>query len=121
MASKAQKIISGDYNLFPSNAEKFPSAFLENSDTFVERWAYLVKKSYQVSGEDASKPIPGIVLAVTKNGKIKPSKVVPGSGKKAWWLCEKGHSYDAIIGNRTKPNGTGCPYCVGKKPSETNN
>jgi len=72
MASKAQKIISGDYNLFPSNAEKFPSAFLENQDTFVEAWASLVKKSYQVSGEDATKPIPGIVLSVTKNGKVTP-------------------------------------------------
>jgi len=73
MSKKVNKIINNDYNLFPSNAEKFPSAFLDNSDTFVERWASIVRKSYNASGEDASKPVPGLVLAVKKNGKITPS------------------------------------------------
>jgi len=73
MDSKTKKLLDGDYSLFPTNAEKFPSPFLENEDTFVERWATVVKKSYDVSGEDLSKPVPGIVLAVSKNGKVTPN------------------------------------------------
>jgi len=73
MSKKANKIIDGEYNLFPSNAEKFPAPFLEDEDTFVERWAQVVRKSYDVSGEDITKPVPGIVLAVMKNAKITPS------------------------------------------------
>ena len=28
----------------------------------------------------------------TKNGNLKPGDVSPGSSKKVWWLCSKGHS-----------------------------
>lgn len=31
-----------------------------------------------------------------------------------WWLCEHGHAYDSVVGNRTL-GGTGCPYCSGNK------
>lgn len=34
--------------------------------------------------------------------------------KKAWWICEKGHRYEAMIPSRTY-NGYGCPYCTGRK------
>ena len=37
------------------------------------------------------------------------------------WLCQKGHSYDNIIVNRTRDNPRGCPYCSGKRASEDNN
>ena len=29
--------------------------------------------------------------------------------KKVWWICEKGHNFEATIDNRTK--GSGCPLC----------
>ena len=47
-----------------------------------------------------------------KNSKIglDPSKLVVGSSKKAWWICKNGHSFQAVIFNRSK-KGTGCPYC----------
>jgi hypothetical protein len=48
----------------------------------------------------------------TKNGDLKPTDVVPGSGKKAWWRCRLGHEWRASIVQRTKV-GTGCPYCAG--------
>ena len=48
-----------------------------------------------------------------KNGTILPSMVTAGSGKKVWWICSKGHSYQASIASRTR--GTGCPVCSGKK------
>ena len=49
----------------------------------------------------------------TKNGELTPSEVPPGSGKKVWWQCKKSkrHEWEAMISNRTKPNGTGCPKC----------
>lgn len=48
----------------------------------------------------------------TKNV-LLPSEVMPGTHKKAWWLCPEGHEYQAEIKSRT--NGSGCPYCCGKK------
>jgi len=44
---------------------------------------------------------------------LDPSQLTLGSGKKAWWKCDKGHSWEAIIANRRK--GTDCPYCTGRK------
>lgn len=37
-----------------------------------------------------------------------------GSGKKVYWLCEHGHSWEAQINRRA--NGNGCPYCSGRYP-----
>jgi len=47
-----------------------------------------------------------------KNNGLKPDDVSANTRTKAWWLCEKGHSYKAIISNRN--NGTGCPVCANK-------
>lgn len=49
----------------------------------------------------------------TKNGVILPEHVRAGSNKKAWWLCKKGHEWDAVINSRRK--GIGCPICSGRK------
>ena len=49
----------------------------------------------------------------TLNGELTPSKVTYGSGRKVWWLCPKGHSYDSVVSRRTGTNGTGCRYCAG--------
>ena len=48
----------------------------------------------------------------TKNGDLKPEGVAPASGKKVWWICEKGHEWPAAVNGRT--NGSGCPMCAGK-------
>ncbi len=48
----------------------------------------------------------------TKN-KLKPSEVMPGTHKKAWWICEKSHEWEAQVKSRT--TGVGCPYCSNKK------
>ena len=47
----------------------------------------------------------------TKNRKLTPRDVMPGSGKKVWWQCSKGHEWQAIIRNRSKAKGIGCPEC----------
>ena len=41
-----------------------------------------------------------------------PNKLTFGSGKKAWWRCEKGHEWETTIVIRSK--GHGCPYCSGR-------
>ena len=48
-----------------------------------------------------------------KNANILPQDFTPGSGKKVWWKCEKGHEWQADIHSRAA--GAGCPYCAGKK------
>ena len=55
----------------------------------------------------------------TKNGELTPSMVTCGSGKKVWWICEKGHEWQAYIKHRSK--GVGCPYCYKEGPKKTTN
>lgn len=50
----------------------------------------------------------------TKNDSLSPQDVCPGSNKKVWWVCPKGHEYSAMIIKRTK-RGQGCPYCSNTK------
>jgi hypothetical protein len=54
----------------------------------------------------------------TKNGTLKTTGVAPGSSKKAWWICEKNHEWQATVYSRS--NGRGCPYCSGKKVCKDN-
>ena len=44
-----------------------------------------------------------------KNNGLTPADVTANSNKKAWWICSKGHEWQAIIANRNK--GVGCPIC----------
>jgi hypothetical protein len=46
----------------------------------------------------------------TKNSPITSRTIAPGSRKKVWWLCKKGHEWKTSVGNRTT-NMTGCPVC----------
>tara|TARA_B100001971_G_scaffold142545_1_gene131712 strand:- start:311 stop:745 length:435 start_codon:yes stop_codon:yes gene_type:complete len=57
----------------------------------------------------------------TKNGDLKPTDVTPGSNQKVWWQCLKNpeHEWKTIVKNRA--NGSGCPYCAGRKVGEDNN
>ena len=53
----------------------------------------------------------------TKNGDLTPYGITHGVNRKAWWKCEKGHEWEAIINNRRK---TGCPYCSRIKVNKDN-
>ena len=44
---------------------------------------------------------------------ISANEITCGSGKKVWWMCGKGHEWEATPSNRAK--GQGCPYCAGKR------
>ncbi len=56
----------------------------------------------------------------TKNGELTPNDVTPGSGKKAWWQCDKGHEWKSEIKSRAR-RGYGCPYCSKQKVGKDNN
>ena len=45
-----------------------------------------------------------------KNKPLHSYDVMPGSVKKYWWICEKGHSYQASPNVKTA-NKIGCPVC----------
>ena len=47
-----------------------------------------------------------------KNNGLTPKEVLPNSGKRVWWKCQRGHEWQATIDNRNK--GKGCPYCSGR-------
>lgn len=49
---------------------------------------------------------------------LTPRDVTAASGKKAWWKCVEGHSWQAIIYSRSK--GHGCPFCSGNLVSDVN-
>jgi hypothetical protein len=54
-----------------------------------------------------------------KNKNQLPNDVSPGTHKKAWWQCKKGHEWQSAIRHRV--SGIGCPYCSNKKISNDNN
>jgi hypothetical protein len=43
------------------------------------------------------------------NGNITPNDVTSNSQKRVWWICDRGHSWQATVG--TISQGCGCPYC----------
>ncbi len=49
----------------------------------------------------------------SRNGARTPRTVVHGNRSKVWWLCEKGHEWQATVLSRTSM-GNGCPVCAGK-------
>ena len=50
----------------------------------------------------------------TKNEGISLDTFKESSAKKVWWICEKGHEWEAVINTRTK-RGYGCPICSNQK------
>lgn len=44
-----------------------------------------------------------------RNGSLTPQDVRPGSERRVWWRCDKGHEWQSTIGSRARL-GTGCPY-----------
>jgi DNA-directed RNA polymerase subunit RPC12/RpoP len=52
------------------------------------------------------------------NGVLTPASVFAQSNRSAWWSCEQGHDWYAIIQSRSQ--GNGCPYCSGNKVGQGN-
>lgn len=51
----------------------------------------------------------------TKNGKLKPTDVTPGSEKRVWWICENNHTWNSPVYNRKNH---GCPECAKQRNKE---
>jgi predicted Zn-ribbon and HTH transcriptional regulator len=49
----------------------------------------------------------------TKNGDLTPDDITANSNKKIWWVCRKGHEWEATVASRNA--GGGCPYCNNRK------
>jgi hypothetical protein len=48
-----------------------------------------------------------------KNGTKRPEQFGAGGSARVWWLCDKGHEWEAKLNSRK--NGSGCPYCTGQR------
>lgn len=57
----------------------------------------------------------------TKNGPLRPSAVHAGTGRKVWWKCRQGpdHEWEQSVRERTH-EGRSCPFCQGRRVSDTN-
>jgi hypothetical protein len=47
----------------------------------------------------------------TKNGKLNPFDVTPGTHKKVWWKCPRGDDHEWKTAVKKRSDGTGCPVC----------
>ena len=78
--------------------------------------------AHQLLGLDNSLAIKRSDLAkewnYIRNRGIEPSSVFAYTSKKYWWICRKGHEWQASPANRAavgKGKNTKCPYCSNKK------
>ena len=74
-----------------------------------------------IPGEtDLSTTHPQLLKMWSDRNGVLPSEVTAGSHKKVWWLCDKGHEWEATVGSVASED-SGCPYCAGKLaiPGET--
>lgn len=51
-----------------------------------------------------------------KNGALAPDMLLASSARRVWWICERGHEWQAMV--KARMNGTGCPFCSGRKVME---
>ena len=58
----------------------------------------------------------------TKNGGLLPKNLMPGSNKKVWWVCPKGHEFFTAVHYRAgQSRSSGCPRCSRSRATEVNN
>ena len=70
---------------------------------------------YHIGYNDLATTNPGLAKEwhPTKNGELTPQMIPAGTEKKVWWLCEKGHEWQAVVYSRNK--GKECPICAREK------
>lgn len=56
-------------------------------------------------------------LHPTRNGALDTYALAAGSARAVWWLCAKGHEWQAQVGSRSA--GTGCPTCAAERRTAT--
>ena len=74
-----------------------------------------------IEGEtDLATVYPHLVKMWSPRNELLPTEATAASHRKVWWVCEKGHEWEAKI-DAVTIMGCGCPYCAGKRaiPGET--
>ena len=77
-------------------------AGLKNRQNAIDKLGSLLKNNPKLASE----------WHPTKNGELTPDKVAEGSNVKVWWMCKRGHEWNAVVSSRT--NGRGCRQCAPK-------
>ena len=81
---------------------------------------YCAGKKPIIGETDLATTHPHVLKMWSKKNKLTPDSITAGSKKKVWWICEKGHEWEAVVSS-VVIDGCGCPYCAGKRaiPGET--
>ena len=81
---------------------------------------YCAGKKAIVGQTDLATTHPHLMQQWSEKNKLSPTELTAGSQKKAWWVCEKGHEWEAVV-HSVAVESCGCPYCAGKRaiPGET--
>lgn len=112
------KLNVGSSNLESLINEYIGAGNLRNNQEFLQLWNYLPAPLPGTSFQDLHEK-KALEWHPTKNGQLKPTDVTPGASRKAvWWICKKGHEWQAGIAQRS--SGSGCPYCSGHKVCKDN-
>ena len=54
-----------------------------------------------------------------KNQPLTPEQILPGSHRMVWWVCEKGHEWQAMV--KSRASGCGCPVCANRAIKQGDN
>ena len=116
--SDMNRLLESVRTIVPDTAEQVLE--YQRAPDFINDGDYASYTSY------SDRPIPANSLAhrypevasqwdYERNAPLTPDDFSYGSSHRAWWLCDNGHSFDAIIGSRTSHVGgryKGCRYCA---------
>jgi hypothetical protein len=116
------------------NGENTPKQYRKNSSSKVwwvcragHEWMASINNRARGSGCPFCKgrrASPGRNLAVAhpdiiggwhweKNAGLNPESLTPGSNRRVWWRCGRGHEWQAAVATRVA--GHGCPFCKNRR------
>ena len=80
---------------------------------FFARERLTIRQTFRVFCTEQGKTALLAQWDIERNLPLTPDDVTFGSHKRVWWTCLNGHSWQAMV--YTRSEGTGCPYCTGRK------
>ena len=83
-----------------------------NGAFFVRGWL-TIRRTFRAFCTEQGKTALLAQWDLEQNLPLTPDDVTFGSHKRVWWTCPNGHSWQAMV--YTRSEGTGCPYCTGRK------
>ena len=83
-----------------------------NGAFFVRGWL-TIRRTFRAFCAEQGKTALLAQWDIERNLPLTPDDVTFGSHKRVWWTCPSGHSWQAMV--YTRSEGTGCPYCTGRK------